>query len=79
MMNNEWGMTKYPWVGGHEAIGKVVALGTEVSHLSLGQRVGVGAHTSYCLSCEQCVKGDQNLCSNSYGILKNARGGFANR
>lgn len=44
MLNNDWGITTYPFVPGHEAIGKVVALGDIAKEKGLqpGQRVGVG-------------------------------------
>jgi threonine dehydrogenase-like Zn-dependent dehydrogenase len=42
MMHNEWGMTAYPLVPGHEVIGRVSALGENATGLKIGQRVGVG-------------------------------------
>ena len=44
MANNEWGMTEYPFVGGHEVIGKVVARGELVEHVTIGSLVGLGWH-----------------------------------
>ena len=41
VVNNEWGMSAYPAVPGHEAVGRVVALGANAKGLSIGQRVGV--------------------------------------
>ncbi len=42
MLDNEWGLSKFPFVPGHEAVGKVVALGEEAKGLKIGQRVGRG-------------------------------------
>ena len=42
MLTNDWGMTRYPFVPGHEIVGRVTALGNMVTHLSIGQEVGVG-------------------------------------
>lgn len=42
VMNNEWGISSYPVIPGHEVIGKIVALGSNAKGLQIGQRVGVG-------------------------------------
>ena len=42
MLDNEWGMSQYPFVPGHEVTGTVVALGEAAKGLKLGQRVGLG-------------------------------------
>src|SRR5664279_5393502 len=44
MVDNEWGVSSYPCVAGHEAVGTVVAIGSNVNpnRLQVGQRVGVG-------------------------------------
>ena len=42
MMNNDWGMTTYPIVPGHEVIGEVVAAGNAVKNVKVGDKVGVG-------------------------------------
>lgn len=77
MLENHWGMTRYPLVPGHEVIGTVAAMGPEVKHLSLGQTVGLGWCSRSCQSCEQCVSGDQNLCATSEPTIVGRHGGFA--
>lgn len=77
MWNNEWGMTTYPFVGGHEVVGKVRAVGSRVAHHKVGDWVGVGWHSGYCHSCPQCQEGDQNLCSKAEGTIIGRFGGFA--
>lgn len=62
MLNNEWGMSQYPLVPGHEAIGKIVALGEEASFLKVGQTVGLGWNSGSCLHCHPCLSGDHNMC-----------------
>ncbi len=42
MLNNEWGMTQYPFIPGHEIVGIVEAVGVNVKELTVGQRVGLG-------------------------------------
>ncbi|NMW25525.1 alcohol dehydrogenase catalytic domain-containing protein, partial [Rhodanobacter denitrificans] len=42
MIGNEWGNARYPFIPGHEVVGRVVALGAQAKGLSVGQRVGIG-------------------------------------
>ncbi len=79
MLNNDWGMTEYPIVPGHEIAGTVASIGDAVSHLEVGQRVGLGWNSGSCQTCEQCLAGDHNLCSNSQGTIVGRHGGFANK
>ena len=51
MIDNDWGMTQYPLVPGHEVVGTISAVGEDVEHLSAGQRVGLGWHSGYCMTC----------------------------
>src|SRR6516225_784212 len=62
MINNEWGMSRFPFVPGHEVIGRVTALGPQAKGLKVGQRVGIGWSSSSCMHCKQCLSGHQNLC-----------------
>lgn len=41
-VNNDWGISTYPLVPGHEVIGRVAALGSGMTDLVLGKRVGIG-------------------------------------
>ncbi len=79
MLDNEWGMSKYPFVPGHEAVGTVVALGHEAKGLEIGQRVGIGWSAYSCLSCHECLSGDHNLCAHNQGTIVGRYGGFADR
>jgi len=76
-MNNDWGMTQYPIVPGHEIIGEIVAVGNAVKNLKVGDKVGLGWMSSSCMSCSQCMSGDHNLCANSEGTIIGRHGGFA--
>ena len=77
MLNNEWGMTEFPFVPGHEIIGTVRAIGEHVTSLKVGDRVGVGWHAGYCMGCTQCMSGDHNLCATATGVIVGHHGGFA--
>lgn len=79
MLNNEWGMTEYPFVPGHEISGVVEQVGEGVTHLKVGDRVGIGWHSGSCQSCSQCMSGDHNLCPQGEGVIIGRHGGFADR
>ncbi len=79
MLNNEWGLTQYPFVPGHEVIGTIGAVGADVSHVSVGQRVGLGWHADYCTTCPSCMSGDHNLCPDATGTIVGRHGGFADK
>jgi len=79
MINNEWGFTQYPLVPGHEVIGTVAKVGENVNNLKAGQRVGVGWHSGYCMTCHNCLSGDHNLCANQEGTIVGRHGGFADK
>lgn len=79
MINNEWGFSSYPVVGGHEVIGKVSALGERVGSFKIGDRVGLGWFSNSCQSCRPCLGGDQNLCTTAEQTIVGRYGGFANR
>ncbi|ORY00717.1 GroES-like protein [Basidiobolus meristosporus CBS 931.73] len=53
---------KLPLVGGHEGTGKVVALGSNVKDLKIGDSVGVVCLYSACMSCEYCIQGRETVC-----------------
>lgn len=79
MLHNEWGIAQYPFVGGHEVIGKIVAVGEGVEASRIGQRVGVGWSSKSCLKCQTCLSGDHNLCATVEGTIVGRPGGFAER
>lgn len=79
MLDNEWGMSEYPFVPGHGVAGTVVALGKEAKGLRLGQRVGLGWYSHSCLHCHQCLSGHHNLCPSAQGTIVGRYGGFADR
>jgi uncharacterized zinc-type alcohol dehydrogenase-like protein len=77
MLNNDWGMSQYPFVPGHEIVGAVTAVGGHVKHLKVGQMVGVGWFSGSCNTCGHCVGGDHNLCRSAEGVIVGRPGGFA--
>ncbi len=79
MLDNEWGTTQYPLVPGHEVVGAIAKVGSEVTRLKVGQRVGLGWQSGYCMSCPSCMDGDHNLCAAAQGSIVGHHGGFADK
>ena len=79
MIDNEWGMTQYPLVAGHEVVGTISQIGKQVKDLEVGQTVGLGWHAGYCNVCEPCHTGDHNLCAASQATIVGHHGGFADK
>jgi uncharacterized zinc-type alcohol dehydrogenase-like protein len=77
MIDSEWGRTQYPLVPGHEVVGTISAVGSEVKGRKVGQRVGVGWYSGSCMACRQCLQGDQHLCPHSESTIVGRHGGFA--
>jgi uncharacterized zinc-type alcohol dehydrogenase-like protein len=77
MLNNEWGMTAYPFVPGHEIVGTVGAVGAGVMTHKVGDRVGLGWFSGSCMTCRTCMSGDHNLCATAEQTIVGRLGGFA--
>lgn len=77
LIDNDWGITKYPTIPGHEAVGAVTAMGSEVRGLAKGDRVGVGWQAGSCMACEWCVSGQENRCRDQAATCLGHFGGFA--
>lgn len=77
LIDNDWGISAYPLVPGHEIIGKITAAGENVRQLRVGQRVGIGWQRSSCLTCEWCNLGKENLCFRQEATCVGHQGGFA--
>lgn len=59
---DDFGSTAYPFVPGHELLGKVTEVGAKVTKFKVGDTVGVGCFVDACLDCEMCKAGDENYC-----------------
>lgn len=79
MINNDWGVSSYPLVPGHEIIGIVEAVGERVSTIKVGQRVGIGWFSGSCMYCSHCMSGDHNLCRKAEQTIVGRHGGFSDR
>ncbi len=80
LIDNDWQISSFPLVPGHEIVGIVTETGSDVKHLETGQRVGIGWQRSACLTCEQCSSGYENLCGVGYeATCVGNFGGFAEK
>jgi len=77
LVNDDFKMSSYPLVPGHEVIGTVSQLGKNVISLQLGDRVGIGWQCGSCGHCKNCRNGDENYCSESRGVCVEQYGGYA--
>ena len=77
MIDNDWGFTPYPITPGHEIVGRIRAVAPDVSHVAVGDVVGLGWNAAYCGTCRQCVGGHQNLCPSAESTFIGRPGGYA--
>jgi uncharacterized zinc-type alcohol dehydrogenase-like protein len=86
MARNDWGWTVYPVVPGHEIVGRVIEVGSEVTRYRVGDAVAIGCMVDSCQHCDQCLKGEEQLCregnTNTYNSPDRVtrditRGGYA--
>lgn len=66
-VRSEWEGTLYPCVPGHEIVGRVSAVGTEVSGFKRDDLVGIGCIVDSCRQCEDCTGGLENYCDHMIG------------
>jgi uncharacterized zinc-type alcohol dehydrogenase-like protein len=79
LISNDWGISQYPFIPGHEIIGTIAAVGSEVQTLKIGQRVGAGWQSNSCGLCEWCSQGLENLCQASEATCVRRHGGYADK
>ncbi len=63
---NEWGRTSYPFVPGHEIVGRVAAVGKHVTGFKVGDLAGVGCLVDSCRMCPSCEAGLEQYCDNGF-------------
>lgn len=62
MARNDWGMSVYPLVPGHEIVGRVTNVGSDVTKYKIGDTVAVGCMVDSCQECDQCDDGEEQYC-----------------
>ena len=63
-VRNDWGMSTYPLVPGHEIVGKVTAVGDHVKKYKVGDTVGIGCMVDSCRECANCKDDLEQYCQN---------------
>uniref|UniRef100_A0A2P2LTH6 Sinapyl alcohol dehydrogenase-like protein n=1 Tax=Rhizophora mucronata TaxID=61149 RepID=A0A2P2LTH6_RHIMU len=61
-IKNEWGVSMFPLVPGHEIVGEVTEVGMKVKKVKVGDKVGVGCMVGACHSCKNCTNDLENYC-----------------
>jgi len=77
VLHNDWGISQFPAILGHEVVGRITGLGSNAKGLKVGQRVGIGWNSGSCMHCHQCMSGDHHLCPQVQPTIVGHRGGFA--
>jgi len=61
----------YPFVGGHECLGKVVEVGSKVTKVKVGEHAAVGCMVDTCLDCPCCHKDEEQYCMKGFTATYN--------
>lgn len=65
-VRGEWAGTIYPCVPGHEIVGRVSAVGSDVANFAPGDLVGVGCLVNSCQHCPSCAEGLEQYCETGF-------------
>ncbi len=76
---NDWGGTKYPAVPGHEIVGKITCVGSEVTKFTVGDHAGVGCLVDSCRECESCKQNLEQYCLNGSTGTYNGKDKYLNQ
>jgi uncharacterized zinc-type alcohol dehydrogenase-like protein len=72
-IKDEWGGSIFPMVPGHEIVGKVVKIGSDVKKFKIGDLAGVGCLVDSCRVCDNCQDGLEQYCTNGHSQTYNGR------
>lgn len=61
-VHNDWGISRYPLVPGHEIVGRVTQVGSRVTKFSRGDLAAIGCLVDSCRTCNSCQAGDEHWC-----------------
>ncbi len=85
-VRDEWGGAIFPMVPGHEIVGTVTAVGSDITKFKVGDLAGVGCLVNSCGTCANCADGEEQYCTTGATFTYNGRdtdgaptyGGYAN-
>jgi uncharacterized zinc-type alcohol dehydrogenase-like protein len=63
---NEWGMSVFPIVPGHEIVGKITAVGSAVTKYKVGDYAGIGCLVDSCRECDNCKHDQEQYCTKGW-------------
>lgn len=63
---NDWGGSVYPAVPGHEIVGRITGVGSEVSKFKVGDLAAVGCMVDSCRTCSSCAQDLEQFCENGF-------------
>jgi alcohol dehydrogenase (NADP+) len=72
MLHNDWGITMYPIVPGHEIVGRIVEKGSLVKKFDVDDLAGVGCLVDSCRHCDNCKQGLEQYCENGWTLTYNS-------
>ena len=61
-VRSEWGPARYPMVPGHEIVGRITEVGSDVTKFKVGQLAGIGCMVDSCKECPTCKGGQEQFC-----------------
>lgn len=73
LARNEWGVSQYPMLPGHEIVGRVRETGDRVSHFKAGDLVGVGVMVDSCGHCAACAGAEEQYCEAGFTPTYNGK------
>lgn len=76
---NEWQGTIYPNVPGHEIVGRISRIGSDVTKFKVGDLAGVGCMVDSCRDCEHCKSGNEQYCENGNTLTYNSLEKYLNK
>lgn len=79
IIQNDWQVSQYPVIPGHEVIGQISRIGAGAQGLHIGQRVGLGWTAETCEHCASCLQGERIFCSDLVPTIVGHAGGFADK
>ena len=69
---DEWGTSMFPMVPGHEIVGRVASVGTNVKKFKDGDIAGVGCFVDSCRECDSCTEGEEQYCEGHRPLTYNS-------
>lgn len=70
-VNNDWGITEYPVVPGHEIVERISQIGSEVEKFKVGNLAAIGCMVNSCGQCNSCQSGNEQYCLNGFTATYN--------